>query len=52
MSNKVDNLIAEMALENSENSRDDVMLIARIAEQSDQFDDMIEVLKPYFIANT
>ena len=41
-----------MALENSENSRDDVMLIARIAEQSDQFDDMIEVLKPYFIANT
>jgi 14-3-3 protein epsilon len=53
MSGKVDNLIADMGLDfTGANSRDDVMLIARIAEQSDQFDDMIEVLKPYFIANS
>ena len=35
-SHRVDNLIAEMGLDfNGANSRDDVMLIARIAEQSD-----------------
>jgi hypothetical protein len=27
---------------------DDVMLIARIAEQSEQYDDMIDILKPFF----
>ena len=32
---------------NIQNS-DDVMLLARIAEQSEQYDDMIELLKPYF----
>ena len=30
-----------------ENS-DDVMLLARIAEQSEQYDDMIDLLKPHF----
>ncbi len=28
--------------------RDDVLLIARIAEQSEQYTDMIDILKPYF----
>lgn len=27
---------------------DDVMLLARIAEQSEQYDDMIDILKPHF----
>lgn len=27
---------------------DDVMLLARIAEQSEQYDDMIDLLKPLF----
>jgi hypothetical protein len=26
---------------------DDIMILARIAEQSEQYDDMIEILKPY-----
>jgi hypothetical protein len=53
MSGKVDTLISEMGFDYaSPNSKEDVLLIARIAEQSDQFDDMIEVLKPYFIANS
>jgi hypothetical protein len=29
-------------------SSEDVMLLARIAEQSEQYEDMIELLKPYF----
>ena len=28
--------------------RDNVLLLARIAEQSEQYDDMIDILKPYF----
>lgn len=28
-------------------SRDDVLMIARLAEQSEQYDDMINLLKPY-----
>ena len=31
-------------------SADDVMLLARIAEQSEQYDDMIDILKPHFEA--
>ena len=30
------------------NDREDVLLIARIAEQSEQYNDMIDILKPYF----
>lgn len=30
--------------------RDEVLLLARIAEQSEQYDDMINILKPYFEA--
>ena len=29
-------------------SADDVLLLARIAEQSEQYDDMIDILKPFF----
>ena len=28
-------------------NRDDVLMIARLAEQSEQYDDMINLLKPY-----
>ena len=28
-------------------NRDDVLAIARLAEQSEQYDDMIKILKPY-----
>lgn len=28
--------------------KDDVLLVARIAEQSEQYNDMIDILKPYF----
>ena len=30
--------------------RDNVLLLARIAEQSEQYDDMIEILKPYLMS--
>lgn len=30
-------------------NRDDVLMIARLAEQSEQYDDMINLLKPYVI---
>lgn len=36
--------LKDVRIENSE----DVMLLARIAEQSEQYDDMIDILKPYF----
>ena len=39
-----DNLVLEMGIVDREN----VMLLARIAEQSEQYDDMIDILKPYF----
>ena len=39
-----DNLVQEMGIVDREN----VMLLARIAEQSEQYDDMIDILKPYF----
>jgi hypothetical protein len=29
-------------------STEDVLLLARIAEQSEQYDDMIELLRPHF----
>jgi 14-3-3 protein epsilon len=28
--------------------REDVLLVARIAEQAEQYNDMIDILKPYF----
>ena len=28
--------------------KDGVLLLARLAEQSEQYDDMIDILKPYF----
>ena len=28
--------------------RDNILMLARIAEQSEQYDDMIDILKPYF----
>ena len=31
-------------------NREDVLLVARMAEQSEQYDDMIAILKPYVIA--
>lgn len=31
-------------------SREDVILVARLAEQSEQYDDMIAILKPYILA--
>ena len=31
-------------------SSDDILLLARIAEQAEQFDDMVAILKPYFEA--
>lgn len=39
-----DNLVLEMGIVD----KDNVMLLARIAEQSEQYDDMIDILKPYF----
>lgn len=39
-----DNLVKDMEILDKEN----VMLLARIAEQSEQYDDMIDILKPYF----
>lgn len=39
-----DNLIKNMQL----SDRDDILLIARIAEQAEQYNDMIDILKPYF----
>ena len=39
-----DRLVSEMGIRD----KDNVMLLARIAEQSEQYDDMIELLKPYF----
>ena len=39
-----DNLVLEMGIVDREN----VKLLARIAEQSEQYDDMIDILKPYF----
>ena len=30
--------------------RDDVLLLARIAEQSEQYQDMIEILKPLYLS--
>ena len=39
-----DGLVIEMGILDKEN----VMLLARIAEQSEQYDDMIDILKPYF----
>ena len=39
-----DNMVLEMGIIDKEN----VMLLARIAEQSEQYDDMIDILKPYF----
>ena len=32
--------------------RDNVLLLARIAEQSEQYDDMIEILKPYLMSKS
>jgi hypothetical protein len=32
--------------------KDSVLLLARIAEQSEQYDDMIDILKPYFEGKT
>ena len=39
-----DGLVTEMGILDKEN----VLLLARIAEQSEQYDDMIDILKPYF----
>lgn len=39
-----DGKVLEMGIVDQEN----VMLLARIAEQSEQYDDMIDILKPYF----
>jgi 14-3-3 protein epsilon len=39
-----DGKVLEMGILDKEN----VMLLARIAEQSEQYDDMIDILKPYF----
>ena len=39
-----DGLVAQMGILDKEN----VILLARIAEQSEQYDDMIDILKPYF----
>ena len=39
-----DGLVQEMGVQD----KDNVMLLARIAEQSEQYDDMIDILKPYF----
>ena len=39
-----DGLVQQMEVLDKEN----VLLLARIAEQSEQYDDMIDILKPYF----
>ena len=39
-----DGMVREMGIMDKEN----VLLLARIAEQSEQYDDMIDILKPYF----
>jgi 14-3-3 protein epsilon len=39
-----DNLVKSMRL----SEREDVLLVARIAEQAEQYNDMIDILKPYF----
>lgn len=39
-----DGLVKKMEILDKEN----VLLLARIAEQSEQYDDMIDILKPYF----
>jgi hypothetical protein len=41
-----DGLVKQMKLKDNE----DVLLVARIAEQSEQYNDMIDILKPYFEA--
>ena len=41
----VDSLVKDMGIYD----RDNVLLLARIAEQSEQYDDMIDILKPFLI---
>lgn len=43
-----DTLVKQMQLQD----REDILLIARIAEQSEQYNDMIDILKPYFESKT
>jgi len=39
-----DNLVRDMNIKEKE----DILLLARIAEQSEQYQDMIDILRPYF----
>jgi len=39
-----DQLVKDLQFED----REDVLLLARIAEQSEQYNDMIDILTPYF----